>query len=104
MPSRGLSDAVAQARTTVSPYLTRQEPFERQHILPVSTVSFLPANVVSNTLKLIIKSPFHNFYGKRDYIFSNKFSLCEHTKAQCNAKYNIISCRVDNKNFVYLQT
>ena len=50
MPSLGAALMVTFARTTVSPYLTRHEPFERTHILPISTVSFLPANVVSNTL------------------------------------------------------
>ena len=62
MPSRGSFDAVALQRTTVSPYLTRQDPLASPHIIPVSTVSGLPAKVylnsrcLSKTMGLLVTS------------------------------------------------
>ena len=50
MPSRGFLEAVTLQSTTVSPQRTRIDALDRQHILPVSKVIFLPPYSISYTL------------------------------------------------------
>ena len=59
-PSLGFAEAVTLAITTVSPYLTQQEPLASPQVLPVSTTTGLPAYVVSKVLKFsnIVFPPF----------------------------------------------
>ena len=54
------AEAVTLAITTVSPYLTQQEPLASPQVLPVSTTTGLPAYVVSKVLKFsnIVFPPF----------------------------------------------
>ena len=51
-PSRGSFDAVAQTKTTVSPYRTSTAPFACLAILPFSMTSLRPPRSISNVLKL----------------------------------------------------